>query len=218
MPGPCSYIYLDESGNFDFSITGTRYLVLACVTFPHVPNDLYHELVALRYSFIEKGWDLQEFHATTDKQEVRDAVFEVIGRHLSLLTIDSVVVEKAKTYPHLQDLVRFYAEMTYQLLQYAIPQCDSDQLVVFLDSVPERKKRSPVIKAVKGTMSRLSTGQTYSLHHHDSASNVGIQVADYCTWAIYRKWSRADSRSFDLIKKAVRRELDIFSGSNHRFY
>ena len=37
-----------------------------------------------------------------------------------------------------------------------------------------------------------------------------LQVADYCCWAIQRKWERGDNRSHVLIAEKIASELDIF--------
>jgi hypothetical protein len=50
----------------------------------------------------------------------------------------------------------------------------------------------------------------YCVLHHQFRSYAGLQVADYCNWAIYRKWSKGDLRSYERIKLAVRSESEIF--------
>jgi len=45
--------------------------------------------------------------------------------------------------------------------------------------------------------------------HHASKSNLDLQIADYCTWAIYRKWNAQDGRSLRRVQAAVRREWDV---------
>jgi hypothetical protein len=64
----------------------------------------------------------------------------------------------------------------------------------------------------------LPSGVTYSVLHHDSKSNFGLQIADYLTWAVYRKWDRNDSRSYDLIRKFVQSEFDIFRTGTTYYY
>jgi hypothetical protein len=49
----------------------------------------------------------------------------------------------------------------------------------------------------------------YRVLHHASKSNLDLQIADYCTWAIYRKWNGQDARSFQRVQPAVRREWDV---------
>lgn len=66
-------------------------------------------------------------------------------------------------------------------------------------------------KAVKTALSAMLPEQVkYRVLHHASRSSFGLQVADYCNWAIYRKWEREDERSYELIRTRVRSEFDIF--------
>ncbi len=74
-------------------------------------------------------------------------------------------------------------------------------------------------KAIKTTLAdMLPTTARYRLLHHDSKSNFQLQIADYCNWAIYRKWSRNDLRSYDLIKGAVKSEFEIFKAGTTIYY
>lgn len=72
------YIFLDEAGNFDFSVTGTRYFVVACVTRERPFGD-YSDFIKLKYDLIEQGGEVEYFHASEDKQSVRDQVFQIIN-------------------------------------------------------------------------------------------------------------------------------------------
>jgi hypothetical protein len=65
------YIFLDESGNLDFSSNGTRYFQFAGVI-QERPFESYKLLSELRYDLIEAGRDIQGFHATEDRQDVRN--------------------------------------------------------------------------------------------------------------------------------------------------
>ena len=42
-----------------------------------------------------------------------------------------------------------------------------------------------------------------------SRSYHGLQVADYCCWAIFRKWQKGESPWYDCIKPTVRGEFDV---------
>jgi len=54
--------------------------------------------------------------------------------------------------------------------------------------------------------------------HWPPESDPCLQVADYCVWAIQRKWERDDSRSYDLIKDKIESEFDVWSiGSTHYY-
>ncbi len=58
----------------------------------------------------------------------------------------------------------------------------------------------------------------YLIFHHSSSSCIGLQVVDYCNWAIYRKWSRHDSRSYNMILPAIASEFDIFRTGGRHYY
>jgi hypothetical protein len=71
--------------------------------------------------------------------------------------------------------------------------------------------REAVGKGVKVTLAAMLPATVrYRVLHHASKSNMDLQIADYCTWAIYRKWNSQDARSFRRVQAAVRREWDLF--------
>jgi hypothetical protein len=182
----------------------------------------YSEFVNLKYELVEQGIDIEYFHASEDKQAVRDQVFKIIQRNLTGMRIDAVIVEKKKTKPTLRDPARFYPRMLGYLLRYILDGHSLDEyaeVFVFTDRIPVKGKRGAVEKAIKITLSNmLPKSARYRLLHHDSKSNFQLQIADYCNWAIYRKWSNDDLRSYDLIQTAVRSEFDIFRTGTTVYY
>jgi len=49
-------------------------------------------------------------------------------------------------------------------------------------------------------------------------SSYGLQVADYCNWAIGIKWERGEMRSHILIQPAIHSEFDIFWRGTRLYY
>lgn len=178
------------------------------------PFELHQQLSELKYDLLEEGTNIEYFHAAEDKQAVRNRVFEIIEASLNTLRIDTLVVDKSKITPLSQSIERFYPEMLGRLLRrlFSSMRADlHDDIVIVTDSLPVKKQRKAVEKAVKKTLSRsLPEGLRYRMLHHASKSNFGLQVADYCNWAIFRKWERNDTRSYDLIKDALKSELREF--------
>ena len=214
------YIFLDEAGNLDFSPNGTRYFILTSIT-KERPFEAYKDLTELKYDLVELGTDIEYFHASEDSQAVRNRVFQIIQNRLQGVRIDSLIVEKRKTGPGLQVLHRFYPRMLGYLLKYVIDGCSLagvKEVIVFTDRIPIARKRNAIEKAIKITLAHmLPANVKYRLLHHDSKSNFDLQIADYCNWAIYRKWDRQDERSYQLIRSAIRSEFDIFR-AGQRFY
>jgi len=215
------YIFLDEGGNFDFSSRGTRYFTLTSVTLQR-PFEIAAPLSELKYDLIEGGMEIEYFHAAEDKQAVRNRVFEIIRRHLPSMWIDSVIVEKTKVSPRLRRLTSFYPQMLGRLLRQVLGESDLStvpQVIVVTDRIPVAKKRSAVEKAAKTVLaSSLPEGLTYRVLHHQSKSSFELQVADYCNWAIYRKWAGRDERSYAIVSDAVRNEVDVFAGDERCYY
>lgn len=215
------YIFLDEAGNFDFSPSGTPYFILGSLT-KERPFHAYRELTDLKYDLVERGTNIEYFHATEDKQAVRNEVFRIISSKLTGCTIDATVVEKRKTHPSLHDAGKFYAKMLGYHLRYILERVEWSgvaEVVVFTDRIPVVKKRNAIEKAVKQTLAAmLPKGATYRVLHHDSKSNFDLQIADYCTWALHRKWTGGDLRSWQMIAPAIRSEFEIFRTGTQHFY
>ena len=220
-PSRFLYVFLDEGGNLDFSPSGTKYFVLSSLT-KERPFHAGKELIELKYDLVELGTNLEYFHAAEDRQAVRNSVFGIIARHLDGVWVDSLIVEKNKTGPALQPVEYFYPRMLGYLLGFVLGRyqlADFQEVIVFTDRVPVNKHREAVEKAVKVTLAKvLPTGIRFRVYHHESKSNLDLQIADYCNWAIYRKWDRGDDRSYNVIRPVVRSEFEIFKAGTRRYY
>jgi len=184
-----AYIFLDEGGNFDFSIRGTKFFTMTCINVFR-PFPINSELTNLRFDLLEEGENIEYFHASEDRQKTRNKVFNTIVLTLNKFEIDSIIVEKCKTHPSIQIVERFYPKILGYLLRYVVNRIikhDISQVVVITDTIPVKKKRDTIEKIVKITLGNmLSPGVSYNIFHHDSKSCCGLQIADYCNWAIYR--------------------------------
>lgn len=179
-------------------------------------------MAELRLNLLERGLEIERFHASEDKQSTRDAVFDVIRRHLAGVRIDATVVDKRKTGPALRPAEYFYPRMLGYHLRYLLERFSLDdfgRVVIVTDTLPIQRKRKAIEKGVKQALARMLPARVnFSVLHHDSRSALGLQVADYCTWAIYRKWDREDERSYQVIASAVRSEFDIFRTGARLYY
>jgi Protein of unknown function (DUF3800) len=216
------YVFIDEAGDFNFKPNGSKYFLLTSVT-TRRPFDAFKDLHCLRYDFLELGIEVDEyFHATEDKQRVRDSVFAIIRNHLEGVCIDALIVEKSKVGPALREVVRFYPEMLGYLLRYVLRSSARDpntEVLIFLAALHTGQQKRAVQKAVKQTLARmLPSGAKHRIIYHGAKANFDIQIADYCTWAIYKKWTHEEFRPFEVIKRAVRTEFDIFRKGTRHYY
>ena len=222
--GYCTYIFLDESGNLDFSPNGTRYFVLTAVS-TRRPFPVFRALDAYKHDCLEDfehRLDKEYFHCAEDNRHVRQRVFGLIAQDLADLCIDCIIVEKSKTGPSLRDSRHFYARMLGYLLKWLLPKelgRGAGRVLVITDKLPIRKKRRAVEKASKLALaSSLPSNVMHRILHHESRSHYMLQVADYCCWAVFRKWERGDTAHYDLIAPAMRSEFDIFRTGTRHYY
>ena len=139
---PYTYIFLDESGNFDFRKSGTRYLILTSVSMRR-PFPLCRHLDRYKHDCIEKGTNIEFFHCYNDRKSTRHAVFNRIAEHLDNICIHCVVVEKARIAPATQTTSRIYRWMLGYLLRWALTaELDTgvDKVIVITDTIPVNKK------------------------------------------------------------------------------
>lgn len=108
------YVFIDDSGNYDFSPNGAKHWVLTSLITEDIRPGLL-ELSDLKHELIDLGTDIEFFHAAEDRQAVRNRVFDIL-RRLPNIRVDSLIVDKRKAAPEIRPLDRFYPEMVDHLL------------------------------------------------------------------------------------------------------
>ncbi|MEZ4533029.1 MAG: DUF3800 domain-containing protein [Thermomicrobiales bacterium] len=205
------YLFLDESGDLVFAPKGTRFFTVTSIAIEAC--EVGSDLLELRRTLAREEVDLfDQFHATEDAQSVRDRVFEAIGNHR--FRLDVTILEKSRTDAHLViDPDRLYRLAIYSHLRHAIPavfQPGDDGLVVCAALGTKRQMAAHlhhlryVVREV--TPPDLKVGSAL----WRAAAEPCLQVADYCCWAIHRKWERNDTRSYDLISDRIESEFLLF--------
>jgi len=172
---------------------------------------------------IDKGVDIEYFHAAEDRQAVRDGVFKIIA-DLTNLRIDSVIVEKRKTAPKIRRLKVFYPRMIEYLLRYPFdPQgvdvSSFDKVFIFMDREGSKaSERDALIKAIKISLARHLGKVPYVICMHSSLSHYYLQIVDYCSWTIYVKHERGEHRPYNKVRHLVNSEFLIFEEGNINWY
>ena len=216
-------IFIDESGNFDFSPKGTKYFVLTAVSTSDC-DELLAGCFRLRHRIAASGVGIEEFHATEDRQAVRDQMFDLLQEHVShrCFTVDAVIAQKNKTHPSIREDAIFYAKLLKILLSWIFrnrTSTRSDRINVWAARIGTKKKRSTFEKAVKSYLANdLDVVLPYEVFLHSSASHPMLQVADYCCWAINKKWKDGELRPYSKIQGAVLTEFDVFRTGRREYY
>lgn len=222
-PVPTLYVFADEAGNFDFSNAGSEYFTVCAVTMRslevgHRLLDLRHELALEGLDVRDDGRHIQGFHATEDKQYVRDRVFPLI--RAATLDIDAIVLHKRKAYVRVRQDDYFYQLAWHLLFRHMAPRiCRyDDHLLVAAATLGTRGKRQLFDRALSSVIWQHNLCRSRATRSWDAVTHPCLQIADYCTWAIHRSAERGDRRSFDLIEPQVRSCFFPFSVSTQEYY
>ncbi|MGB2762740.1 MAG: DUF3800 domain-containing protein, partial [Minisyncoccales bacterium] len=227
------FIFVDESGNFDFSPKGTKFFVLSCLS-TFKPAEEREKFLQLHYKILNDGINQEHFHATEDRQDVRDQVFNIFNSMQDDIEIHSVIAQKNKANPSLyreeyykkEKLIKrvvgadFYQRVCRTLLQYVF--CRSDfqyvnKIVVVLGALFTKEKQSLVLKTLKHDL-KEQFEKPFEIYFHQAKADINCQLADYCGWAIAIKWERDENRLFNLIQDKVKSEYEIFKSGDTEYY
>jgi hypothetical protein len=83
-----------------------------------------------------------------------------------------------------------------------------NQIIIITDSIPLQSKRKLIEKSIKQSLANFAQNENarYDIFHHSSKSHFGLQIADYCNWAIFRKYEKEDCIFYENIKKWIKLE------------
>jgi len=217
---PNTFIFADEAGCFTFARgpNVSRFFILCTVVMEscEVAADLLGLRRKLAWSEAELG---DFFHATTDKQSVRDAVFGVLDKHP--FSVQATVMEKSKAYPNIRaSKPTFYKYAFFYHFKYGVaPRLRDDAAaLVTTASLGTRRERAVFQGAVGDVMRQTLKNLRWRPDFMPAHADPCLQVADYCAWAIQRKWERQDTRSYDIIKRRISYEYDLWAGGDHYYY
>lgn len=207
------YLFADESGNFDFKDHhrypgASKYFAVGTILFDNEEDRkaLARDMLDLRHTMIDNGLPLNgSFHATEDKQAVRDGVFEVLSRNE--FKADVTILEKARAQPHLYSSddrffqYAWYFHFKYFARGYFQP---DDDLTVMTATLGTKAKQRLFRESVENVISQFTDFRVKRrVLSHPCASDFGLQAADYVLWAVMRDVEGGDDRARRLIEAKI---------------
>lgn len=211
------YIFLDESGNLDFSRGGTNYYVLAAVTTTN-PLATSQELQQLKYDLLEDGVDIEYFHASEDKQATRNEVIKKLQTMTNTLKVHYIYAQKPKAYPKLQSSAAFYGKLGTTLIKFIVGYKSNgfDEILIVFDKALTAKERKSFLGEIKPELKSL--GKPYKIYFHRTLSDFNGQIADYFAWTKYVSLERNEQRPLNALSGVPMTEFDLFSRGTKEWY
>jgi hypothetical protein len=198
-------VWGDESGNLDFDPTsGSKFFIVCTIAVadPALANDL----LTLRRQLECQGFDLHEgFHATEDRQPVRDAVFSLLAARR--IRADVSVFRKNRVYQRIRDdHDYFYKWVWFYHMKFTLPKVVPDRDVPFIviSTIGTKKKRRLYTESMRDVVRQCLHRTQHHCAYWSAASHPCLQAADYYTWAVARWLEGGDQRSYNLVRHQVR--------------
>ena len=211
------YIFVDEAGDMDFSANGSKYYMFNFLV-KQRPFRVHEQIANYRYSLLERNLDplhgsrldIEYFHAHNDNKYIKDALFNTIATFdKERVKVYSYILEKPKVYPQKRkEKERFYIDNLNYAIQRLLGKLQIDKnFIIITDRLPVQKNKKKQIGALKkGIKEYIKSNQLdirYDIFHHTSASSTNLQIVDYVSWAIFRKYERGDSGYYDKVKTYI---------------
>jgi len=216
----CRFVFADEAGDFTFKrkIGASKYFLLCTLTTDDC--SLSNALLDIRRNLVAAGEpDRDKLHTTSDSQATRDKVFECLESHS--FEIDATILEKSKAQPQTRSNdATFYQYAWYYHFNFVGPRLLSDdkKLLVTAAALGQKKTRATLKQAVNNTLQQTARRDRWEVTFIESSMDPILWAADYCAWAIQRKWERDDRRSYDLISSKIKTEFDLWRKGTTHFY
>jgi len=226
------YIFVDESGDMDFSAKGSTYYMFNFLVKTR-PFQLHEYIANYRYELIERNLDplitqhldIEKFHACEDNKYIRQKMFDIISTFASeAVQVYSYILEKPKVLPDKrQERSKFYVDNLMFAITKLLDKININRnFIIITDRLPVLANKKAHIKALKqGIEEYLKHSQKdfrYSIHHHCSASSANLQIIDYIGWAIYRKYEHNEPSYYQMIEQYLLEEEIMTKDRKKRHY
>lgn len=214
------FIFADEAGCFTFKKQkgASRYFLLCTLTTDDCK--IAHELLDIRrHLAATEDPERDKLHATSDGLETRAKVFEILARHE--FRVDATLLEKSKAQPQTRTSeAMFYQYAWYYHLNHVGPILtkDADKVLFTAAALGSKKTRAAFKTAVNNTLQQTVPREKWEVSFMDSSKDPLLWAADYCAWAIQRKWELADETSHKLLSKKIQTEFDLWKFGRAHYY
>lgn len=210
-----TYIFVDESGDMDFSQKGSKYYLFNFLVKKR-PFKLHEYISSYRYELLEKNLDphinsrinIEYFHANNDNKYIKKEMFNIISTFKNDdVKVYSYILEKEKVSPNKRKSKEyFYIDNLIYSIGMLLEKLKIDtSFVIITDNLPVENNKKRQEKALKlgvhNYIKEHNLHLRYDIFHHCSASSVNLQIIDYIGWAINRKYEYNDDTYYKKIDR-----------------
>ena len=235
-----SYLYLDESGDSTFYdskghlIVGdggcSPILIIGCLT-TEKPETLRRTLHLLQKQLAVDEYlktipsmkkSMRAFHAKDDSPEVRQAVFKaILDLPFKTQFIVARKIEKVFTKSFGREEKKFYDSLISKLFERGVHL--GEKSFIYIAKRGSRARQQPLEAAIRfglANYEKWTKTKVTSQLEIQTQTPVGdpcLQFIDYMNWAVYRVFTKAESRYFDFVKDKISVVWDVYDSQKFPF-
>ena len=191
------FVFIDESGNFDFSETGTKHLVLSAAICKS-PIRSSVRMLNLKYSRYANGYNTPGFHASQDRASTRAEVFKVISGIKSIEAFTAIISKREFALIGIEPS-DIYQAFGIELAQHLQGKTDGRRVVFIFDKAFKAKEEAALFGALKTRLAAFDT--EYLIYFQNVSKDHNAQIADYIAWANFVHFERDNSYWKNLLPK-----------------
>lgn len=210
------YLFMDESGclGFDFTKKKTsKYFVITCL-FVHSKRP-FEKIVKKVHGSLSRRIKRKVgvLHCTNEKPVTRQRLYKlVLEKECSIMTI---YLNKQKVYTRLQDEKHvLYNYVTNILLDRILSRrvlSDRNQIVLVASKRETNRFLNDNFQDYLQREVNQGKGVKLQVQIKTPAEEKALQVVDFLSWAIFRKYEYGDESYYNLIKSKIAEENVLFS-------
>lgn len=203
------YIFLDESGELGFKSSSSKYFIITLLSCDE--GELYglrRIMKKVRGKIIKKKMKkYPELKGNNSNDKIR---LEVLNRfNLTNSEVFVIILEKSKVYEYLKSKKdKLYNYISTLILNEC--SLENNHVCLVVDkSKSNRSLREDFDNYVRKILTQKNHC-TLKIQHENSQTEGCLQVLDFISWAIFRKYEHEDSRFFEIIKDKIVIKKEMF--------
>lgn len=193
------FVFIDESGNFDFTERGTRFFVMSAFV-TETPLRCASGLAQLTYEYLARSLSDQiPFHASENSTGTRLRVIGALCDESHECFTHNVVVDKYVAATFLNRPEVFYAQLGLTLARILVESVANHdkKLVLLFDAALTSRQRNAFLKIVKTAL--RAQKREFVIAFRAISHDVNGQRADISAWSTFRRFEQGDATWSDML-------------------
>lgn len=209
------YIFLDESGDLGFAEKSSKFFIITLMLCNEDTEiNLKRIIKRVREKLIKKKLKkYPELKGNNSSDKIRKEVLERFVKNKA--EVFTIIMDKSKVYEYLK-------EKKHKLYNYIsnliLNECsfDTNNICLTVDkSKSNRSLRDDFDNYLRFSLKNKLASCNLSIKHENSQNEYCLQVLDFVSWAIFRKYEQGDEDFFNIIKERIIIKKELFQNNSN---